>query len=515
MAFSPTLPAATVFAETDAGGRPRSIDVGQTKVWAMEVEAQVESLSDIAIPTETVSSVPVAMPEPTYYNEEFDLVEYYLTAGEYVYPTLYPNKTQYCNVVGVVTFDISHVNVGTRYKFVVQYTSGSSAKIRINTDQGQAFQGFGSTVTTLTVPNGTICEFVRLREGQFAIYTQALATGLTSVTTALPARARTLPIMGQSLASLAASGGHEGFCNGMADLGETYSTHIVDAGYGGSGLLKATVAGTAYPDNYWWDHAAHTAGPLATTCKDAIAAAIAAGQPNPIACYWNQGQQEAPKIDNTSGVTQADYTAAFVAMIAWLRTQLSLPNLKVIIEPLVNRSSGNAGGNSVVRNALLAVPASDSKCSIGPSNLDSRLKSDGLHWDLQSRWRAMYRLAAAYDNVANSASNPLGPTITAFSQVSPTRYMATISPSSGALVKPDSIAGFGILPNTGALTAITPLEVTAYAWSGNNLLFDLAVEPTAAPRLIWPWDNCAAAPSQIITDASGMPLRAIAPMTAA
>ena len=309
------------------------------------------------------------------------------------------------------------------------------------------------------------------------------SANVTFFAAAQPARDISIATIGQSLAAFfiehAGVGGYQAQQAKLAgasadwpspgwDSGRS-SVWPINAALGASALLEAN-----NPDNYWWTTAGGP-GPRATEAVAKINAAVALGQPMPALLHWVQG--EADRVGLAAGTTTyLQYRNAQVALFNWLRSQLSRPNLPIVISPL-GADDTNAIGKGAyiaIREAQVWVTGQLANVSLAPEKYDLPRKYTDVHLTYKGTGMMGARLALAAGNVLNGQSNDLGPSILSFVGGSTTHvitFSGTAQPDRpGASTNPgEPPVGFQLRSPGDPVTATYyTVPSWGYAWSTNG-----------------------------------------------
>ena len=337
-----------------------------------------------------------------------------------------------------------------------------------------------------------------------AVYTTESPTGID----------HTLIGAGQSNMAVAMMGnGPASFDARIIAIASKKNFYYVNQAYSGSTILYgATTAG-----NEWWNQNTSTPGARTTAIVAAINAVIASGAPAPDYIVFDVGQSEAIRYGTPgySFITAANWTAAVAAMLAYIRTNTSLPSLKLIWNPIGRwGSEGIAVGLNVLRQAQLGM-CDGVNIIQGADGVLASLREtagDGVHYDERGQMIIWQQLADIFGNLKLGLSQPLGPTIgnTGFKRVVGTldQFEITITASSGSITQPAAPGNFALLPSSDPAGAPITLDATTpYSWVSGKLRIKTAAAQATAPYLCYPYGGATAPVDSIITDGTGYAIR--------
>lgn len=279
---------------------------------------------------------------------------------------------------------------------------------------------------------------------------------------------------------------------------------VMDASYGASAISRYA---PSVATNYWWDRTASgglgDAGPNLTGAVTAIG--LAAASPsltdiivmiglNDLSIMASSGSY--PTYNTTTG-----WKSDFLAALAYLRTALSLPNLRAWICPLTAQDVGTFSDEAFTAMRLAQLDLVDHTSYIyrGPDFYDLPRPYGDRHHGYVAQAQHGSRLASFITNVTDTLTNYEGPKITGFARTAANTYEVTITRGVGqAYQRPTVPDGFAIL--AGGDPWATPLTVApgGYTWSGDNLIIETTTDDVSA-TLAYPYGAARMqAPSRIV-----------------
>lgn len=364
---------------------------------------------------------------------------------------------------------------------------------------------------TLTIGADTHIRVLCITASDY-IVTELRGTLTGSNGTAPAARASTIVVMGESHAQYFGSyGGFAGLQERMGELSLSKSIWPVNCGFGGAAIMEGF--GSDGTNHFW--NTAGTPGARATLSLTRIQDAIAAGQPAPADVLFIIGENELDNLTTASLIT--DWKAAAAALIAWFRTQLSLPNLRFHWVPL---GSDDYSGTldtiySAIREGQLDVIAADANILQGPEMYDLSRAYEDTHLDFEGQYQLGRRFADHVDNAANAATNNLGPNIVGVTEINSSQYEIEINANGTASILPplqDWAQGFALI-DTGSPIGQTVKAIKQFAWGYSGSTYKLTVYLSSAAtgaRVIYPWGKGDGLRTNLIQDAFYKPLRSYA-----
>lgn len=337
-----------------------------------------------------------------------------------------------------------------------------------------------------------------------AVYSTLNPTGIDYTLFCAGQSNMAVPMMGNGPAS---------FDSRIISIATKKNFYYVNQAYSGSTILYgATTAG-----NEWWNQNTASPGARTTALVAAINAVIASGAPAPDYVVFDVGQSEAIRYGTVgySFITPAAWIAAVQSILAYVRTNTSLPSLAFIWNPIGRwGSDGIDVGLNVIRQAQLSM-CDGVNIIQGADGVLASLREaagDGVHYDERGQIIIWEQLADIFGNLKLSTTEPLGPTIgsSGFKRVSGTldTFEVTITASSGSITHPVSPGGIALLPSSNAAGTPIALDATTpYSWVSNKLRIKTAADQATAPYLCWPYGSAAVDVASIITDGSGYAIR--------
>lgn len=323
--------------------------------------------------------------------------------------------------------DLTHMVRGTSLRYIVR------------TGTGGIFAGFGRTffgqggANYVTVPAGSIVDVTYDASTSYTYLTVIPVVGAPVFSTiAEPIADKSILYAGQSLSAQAYQmGGPGGFY------------HAQQSGWGGVTPIRdlvrfilAAEGGTTIDKRgnttrYWWDRDTDSAGPVLLDYIAAVNAALAAGHPRPVACFWNQGQSDATYISQgTYGY--ADYYSQLLKVWDYLQANALAGVGKFLVTTIsrADRTSHNLGATAV-REAQLTAIAARADCTQGSEQYD--LSGEGgldVHLSPKGYFTGDYRLFRAWHNAINGAALSMGPRVASVTRTDDTTVVITLSGAS-------------------------------------------------------------------------------------
>jgi len=387
--------------------------------------------------------------------------------------------------------DCRHLPRGGRFRFVVDDVGGCGLNLFADAN----WRGAGGT--NLVYGQGADVEVVRMGNADYVART-LYGSAPTVNSAARPVAAKTVAVLGQSnAATIMLRGGLAGIRDSLAAQSIMDDINFLDCASGGSALIKGN---ESLVNNYWWDTSGGgSAGPLATAAIATINASIAAGQPAPSLVIWRQGEQDGTAIASAGLTTPATVQSALESLIAYIRSQLSLPNLKFLICPLgANDSAAWERGYTAMRESHLRVGA-ETNCYVGPDMVDLPRTESNIHLSFYGAYIDGKRLGLHIGNILYSKTNFLGPYVSGVS-ISGTTATVTVvpDPASSSLANannPIPVDGFAFASNANAVdaTIMVPTACTRSFSAGvHTFTFTLPSDGTGY-QLVWPYGALAQA----------------------
>lgn len=362
--------------------------------------------------------------------------------------------------------------------------------------------------TRLSVSAGSM---VRVLKGQSDLVAEVIVGSAIAATPAIPVYSR------KACVTLSQSWGVRVSTNGVPGMQDMLSSislgrdvlSIQNASFGASAISRYAPTDV---NNYWWDRTANAgAGGPGPNLTAAIAAINAApGSPTLTDIVVMIGLNDL-SIMAASGAyptfnTIAGWKSDFLAALAHLRTQLSLPTLRAWICPLPAQDLGtfSEAAFTAMRRGQLDLIAEGTNIFRGPDYYDLPRPYNDRHHPFQAQSDFGSRIMRFITNTTDAKTNWKGPRISAFSRTAANTYQVTIDLDNGvvgggaALNRPVVPDGFAIMPG-GDLWA-TPLTVApgGYTWSGNNLIITTTTDDVAA-TLAYPYGSAGmTAPSRMV-----------------
>lgn len=357
-------------------------------------------------------------------------------------------------------------------EIVVQVMSGASA-VAYSGYTGLTWFGTASS-TRLSFPSQGMWRVLR---GQGWIMATQTPAYITTSATAVPTYAR------KWAWSLSQSWGDREMKNGLRGVQAALKQmalnsdvlSVQNVAFGASAISRYAPSDAT---NYWVDMTANAGaggpGPNLTAAVTAFGAAPASPALEAVISMLGHGDFSifAASGSLPTALSPATMKAAYLYGIGYLRTALSLPNLKLFVCPLGARevATGTYPENKFwpLRRAQLDLVAEGTNVHRGPDWYDLPMP-DGVHLGFDGQREHGARVAKFITNAINGKTNFLGARISGFARTAAKTYVFTINPGTGAsLQRPTAPFGFAVL--AGGTDWGAPLEVVQYDWgtSGAN-----------------------------------------------
>lgn len=375
---------------------------------------------------------------------------------------------------------------------IVDIQSGASATL-YSGYTGFTWRGFGGT--RLNAPASSM---VMVIKGQTDITAFAFNGTLTTTAISIPTYSRKIAFFpGQSWAERETKNAYKGLQDRLTALSLNRDTLVVqNVAAGASALLIGAPTDTS---NYWWDPASGSpsaVSPASTNTADALAAVAAApASPDLTDCFVMYGLNDLSVFDSTGDNTPAIWTQAQLDLQDYIRTQLSLPNLRFWICPIPAQDLGTFAENKwyAMRRAQLDVVASDANSYRGPDYYDLPRPYGDRHHSYVGQAEHGARIANFMTNVTDGKSNYLGPKIVSFARTGANTYVVTIDFAGGLNTqRPVSPVGFAIVPGGDLFAEPLTIAPGGYTWGTSGSFSTLTITTTtddATADLCYPYGS--------------------------
>lgn len=398
--------------------------------------------------------------------------------------------------------DLGGVGPPTRYVDARFIKAGRSQPISISVRSGGTIGKLITPTAIYTLSSGAFVNYVR--DANDADIIQVIEGTVTQEADALdpiPASDISFATGGQSLAQrFLDGGGMHGLQRGMRYYNQDApgvlpypSIYPIQGAVGASGLVPAS-AGSG---GYWWEPGVGP-GPLAIAWRDAVAAAVAAGQPQISFIYWVFGNNDAGFMGTDPALDVVSYKFYYQALFQWMRDRADVPDdVPIIISPLGaqdNAFANNGNMPSAVRWVEDWLIDNVANCYRGPELYDLPRPYFDVHLETQGQIIQGFRLAGILENVLYGAANANGPFVAGIEELDGgRRYRLRISDGTTAdrFTRPNLISNVAVLAaGEDPLTQTAPEEIVDTYWevvSGDWFYNVVLSQPAPGGTVMYPW----------------------------
>lgn len=398
--------------------------------------------------------------------------------------------------------DLGGAGPPTRYVDARYIKAGRSTPITISVRIGGTIGKLITPTAIYTLSSGAFINYWRDASDHDVFQAiEGTATQESDAADSIPAADISFATGGQSLAErFLDGGGMYGFQRGMRYFFQSNpaalpypSVYPIQGAVGASGLVPVS-AGTG---GYWWEPGVGP-GPLALAWRDAVSAAVAAGQPQPSFIYWVFGNNDAGFMGTDPTLTVNLYRYYYEQLFQWMRDRADVPDdCPIILTPLgpkENAIAGNGNMVSAVRWVEDWLIDNVANCYRGPEIYDLPRPFFDVHLATDGQILQGFRLAGVVDNVLNGATNTNGPFVAGIEELDGgRRYRLKVSDGATAdlFTRPKRISNMAVLAaGEDPITQPTPETIVSTYWetSGGDWFYNIVLsQPAPGASVMYPW----------------------------